>query len=465
MRKKMNKEEYQNIANLQETHWWYQGMKDISISIIKKYLPRHKKLRILDVGCGAGVTFPCFSIFGEVKGLDISDEAIKFCHEKKYYMVKKGSAEKIPFPDELFDLVTCFDVLYHKDVKNDVNALREFYRVLRSDGYLLIREPVDYGFLSRHDETVQARQRYQKKELKEKIQSNGFNIIKTSYVNCLLYPFIYIKRKFESKNINNASDIKRTNPLLNYILKKILSFEGILLKKFNLPWGISIICLAQKVPSSKKWPKLPSYLYELYKSNSYKIKTYIKLRWRLCPFHKIKKYIPKEGHILDLGCGFGILSNLLAIESDKRIVHGVDISKKRIYEAKKTINNRNNINFDCDSLIGGCHSAIDLKQYNSIIMSDFMHHLDIKEQKDILKLIYENISDNTQLFILDVNKNKSIKYHLANTADLLLNRKKSNFRSTTDWSRLLKEIGFNVAQTIDLCDNLPFSDFLMIAKR
>ena len=242
----MKKEEYNNIATLADTHWWYQGMKNITITILKKYLSLENKIRILDVGCGTGFMFPYLSIFGGVSGIDISDEAIKQCHKRKYFMARQGTAENIPYANETFELITSLDVLYHKDIRDDLKVLKEFNRILKPGGYLMIRVPADHGPLSIHDQVVYTRQRYRKKELEEKIKTSGFKIVKLSHANFFLYPLAYLKRKFESRKDIPVSDIKKTNVTLNYILKNILFFEGKLLKILDLPWGLSLICLARK---------------------------------------------------------------------------------------------------------------------------------------------------------------------------------------------------------------------------
>ena len=217
--------------------------------------------------------------------------------------------------------------------------------------------------------------------------------------------------------------------------------------------------------SSKKinqfnWPHIPQNLLKLYNNNSKKNKIYLKLRWRLCPFYKIINYIPKSGNILDIGCGFGILSNILALESSQRIVKGIDISESRIIESKKTIRERKNIQFLIQDI-----KDIDYKIYDTIIMSDFLHHLDNVRQTNILKTIYDKLNKESRLIILDVNKTNSIKYYFANIVDFILNGKKSNFRSNLEWESVLKDIGFTIENVVDLSKGLPLSDFLIIAKK
>ena len=55
-----------------------------------------------------------------------------------------------------------------------------------------------------------------------------------------------------------------------------------------------------------------------------------KLKFYLFPFTKIETFIPKKGFIVDLGCGHGLLTNLLGFTSDSREVLGLEINKNRI---------------------------------------------------------------------------------------------------------------------------------------
>ena len=55
--------------------------------------------------------------------------------------VKAVPDGSIPFPDSTFDLITCFGVLHH--IPNVSFVIGELQRVLRSDGTLLLREPIN----------------------------------------------------------------------------------------------------------------------------------------------------------------------------------------------------------------------------------------------------------------------------------------------------------------------------------
>ncbi len=88
--------------------------------------------KVLDVGCGKG-----FQIFElkqmmhgiEVRGLDISTYAIDHAHPEVKHMIDHGSAAKLPYRDEEFDLVFSINTLHNLHNRDLYAALRELQRV------------------------------------------------------------------------------------------------------------------------------------------------------------------------------------------------------------------------------------------------------------------------------------------------------------------------------------------------
>ncbi|OGH14330.1 MAG: hypothetical protein A2687_01740 [Candidatus Levybacteria bacterium RIFCSPHIGHO2_01_FULL_38_26] len=241
----MLKRQYENIFKNQDNHWWYKGMRAINESLLKKYLPENKPLKILDAGCGPGAALVYLSKFGDVVGVDISDDALKFA--KKRGKVVKGDVSDLPFKDETFDVVVCLDVLYHKwvDLKK---ALSELKRVLKPGGVLLIREPAFDWFKSSEDIASATKHRFTKNEVKGEFD-NSFVIKKITYVNFFLFPFALIKRIPEVvgfKKKRGVSDVQAASPFLNKILLFIFQKEQSLINYVNFPFGTSVICVAQK---------------------------------------------------------------------------------------------------------------------------------------------------------------------------------------------------------------------------
>lgn len=246
----MYKSEYQNIFANHKTHWWYLGMRQITIALLDKHLSRKRNLKILDAGCGPGTAFSYLKRYGQLIGVDASDEALRYARKHNQVKIVKASVSSLPFKDNSFDLVVCLDVLYHLWVKNINQALKEFNRVLKPGGFLFLREPAFKWLKSSHDLVDFGQRRFTKRQLQQALKRNSFKVGKISYANFLLFPLVLLKRLPESlklKKTSPKSDIRKLPPVLNLFLFKTLRTEAILLKYFNLPWGSSLICLAEKV--------------------------------------------------------------------------------------------------------------------------------------------------------------------------------------------------------------------------
>ncbi len=243
----MQKDEYKKMHELENYHWYFKFRKKLIGSFIDKICKNRKNLEILDAGCGTCMFTPILQKYGNVMGIEIYQDAIDICHKKGFNNVKKMSVNDMKFKDESFDFIACFDLLYHKNVKDDDLALKNLYKVCKKDGKLLLTDSASKILFGRHDLALGGKKRYNKNELKSKIEKAGFKVERISYYNFFLFPFVLIKRKLNIIfNKTPKSDIKKENFIINYTLEKITSFEAKLLNITNFPIGVSLVCIATK---------------------------------------------------------------------------------------------------------------------------------------------------------------------------------------------------------------------------
>ena len=239
--------EYRNIFENEESHFFYVSNHKIILELLSRFLPKKRKLKILDAGCGTGLLAKKMSVFGDITGLDFSGEAIKFA-KKRGVKVKKGSVTTLPFKGSTFDAVVSIDVLYHSSIKDDKKALAEFRRVLKPGGILILRLPANKWLHLKHDTHVHTRERYTKKEITERLVSCKFNMVSSSYVNAALLPLALLKQviEFYEKTSRPSSGVEKVNPIINNTLKFILSLELPLITRGLLPFGLGIVAIAKK---------------------------------------------------------------------------------------------------------------------------------------------------------------------------------------------------------------------------
>ncbi len=242
----MEKEQYEILYRLEESHWWYLGMRRMVDSLLQPYLDRDRPLRILDAGCGTGGMVKHLQQFGTVVGLDLSDDALALCRRRDLPHLSRGSVERLPFAGDSFDLLTSLDVLYHRAVVDDWLALSEFYRVLRPGGVLLLRVPAYDWLRGAHDVAVHTRHRYSHRELVLKLYGSGFRLQKLTYANALLFPVAAAKRLVEDSRHPLRLDLEMPSPVINRLLLGVLSLESALMRRVSFPWGLSLVAVAVK---------------------------------------------------------------------------------------------------------------------------------------------------------------------------------------------------------------------------
>jgi len=93
---------------------------------------------VLDVGCGQGIDLIRFARGGaRVTGIDLTPRHVELARQHLEALglegvVFEGDAERLPFPDDSFDIVSSNGVLHH--TPDMEAALREIRRVLRPGG-------------------------------------------------------------------------------------------------------------------------------------------------------------------------------------------------------------------------------------------------------------------------------------------------------------------------------------------
>ncbi len=170
-------------------------------------------------------------------------------------------------------------------------------------------------------------------------------------------------------------------------------------------------------------------LFLLYKSQGIIKASWTVLRILILPYKKLDSLIPENGTIVDIGCGNGGLDNYISLSSYKRKVLGIDLSKKRIASAKKTVKKRNNIEFKLGNAV-----LEKLPKADCFILVDVLHHIDFQNQEKILKFLAKKLDANTQLIIKEIDPSDKIPFVFGQLFEKILYPKEKIYaRSKKDW--------------------------------
>jgi SAM-dependent methyltransferase len=240
----VNPEEYARMFAAEDRQWWYAGMRAISLALLGPP-PAGARARLLDCGCGTGAVVAHLGRRGPAVGVDLSPEALHLARTRGVAVARAGLLA-LPFADATFDVVTSFDVIYHRWVKDDAAAVREMARVLRPGGRLLLRVPALKLLWGAHDEAVHSRHRYTRGEIQALVGGAGLELRRATYANTLLFPLLLARRTLDRLTGRHGSDVAFLPAPMEAAFGAALRLEARLVKHVSLPVGASVFALARK---------------------------------------------------------------------------------------------------------------------------------------------------------------------------------------------------------------------------
>ena len=229
----------------EERQWWYVGMRAIALALLEGALPPDPRRRVLDAGCGSGANLAALARYGRAVGADVSEDALALARRRQAAAVG-ASVLSLPFGDTAFGLVTSFDVLYHRCVPDDAEAVRELARVLAPGGFLLVRVPALRMLWGAHDEAVHSRHRYTRAEVEALLRGAGFAVVRATYANFFLFPVILLRRTLDRLTGRHGSDVAFLPAPFEALFRRLLLLEAWLVRRVSLPVGASVLVLARK---------------------------------------------------------------------------------------------------------------------------------------------------------------------------------------------------------------------------
>jgi SAM-dependent methyltransferase len=246
----MNPAEFENIANAEETFWWYRGMHEIALRLLRRTLPATPS-RILEAGCGTGHfalrvarEFRC-----RMDLADLAREGLDYARANGLDRLVRADIRALPLADAQYDCVLSLDVLIHLERGTERVAVAELARMLRPGGLLMIRVAALDALRSRHSEFTQERQRFTKSKLLRLARANGLEPVRCTYLNSFLLPVAWFRFRVWEPLLRKQADsgVKPVAGWLNAALGAVLRVEGAWVGRgWNLPLGQTVVLIARK---------------------------------------------------------------------------------------------------------------------------------------------------------------------------------------------------------------------------
>lgn len=158
------------------------------------------------------------------------------------------------------------------------------------------------------------------------------------------------------------------------------------------------------------------------------------LKSLILPVSEIDQLLPRKGKILDLGCGEGVITILLAKEKNREVI-GIDNNSDRLPKAT-----RKNLLFKKADI-----TKLQISKIDGALLSDVLHHVNFAYQAKIIKKVYKNLQPTGILIIKEIDTEERLRSRLSRIWDFILYpRETVYFRKSSDLKKQLQNIGFKV---------------------
>ncbi len=204
----------------------------------------------------------------------------------------------------------------------------------------------------------------------------------------------------------------------------------------------------------------------LYKDQGFGTALHTRLRHWLCPLEAIESYVPRTGRILDIGCGHGLFTVLMALSSPQREVLGVDPSSTKIAAARRAGARVPNVAF-----LQGTADDAPPGPYAAVVITDVLYLLPRDVKAAILRQSHALLAPDGVLVLKTNDKRPRWKYAVAyaqeklmTTLGLTLGEHGLHFFSSQEHLALLDETGFHAERHV-LPSWTPYPHVVFVGRK
>lgn len=140
------------------------------------------------------------------------------------------------------------------------------------------------------------------------------------------------------------------------------------------------------------------------------VRAHVTVRWHTCPFRRIAASVPRQGRILEVGCGHGVFSAFLALQSPRRGVRGIDIDDVKIRSARTAAERvrRMGGDLDFDAVPAG---TLPPGPWDAIVVVDVLYLLSEDAQRTLLDGAARQLAPGGVLVVKEMGRRPRWKFH------------------------------------------------------
>lgn len=242
---RFSRERLARVEAMEAWHFWFRGR-----GVLVRELMGREKIEQgalhLELGCGTGKLAREMTKSGHrVVAVDYRPEGLdKIRESDPSAMVVRADATRLPFRNNVFDVITALDVIEHVD---DHAALLEVRRVIRTSGKIFLSVPAMQWLWSARDEEAGHLRRYSPNLLRAALVRAELGVVALRYYQFVLFPFIVASRLLGKSARGKAAQRHEEAriPVLNRVLGWVNDIEARVSARVSLPWGSSLIVVCK----------------------------------------------------------------------------------------------------------------------------------------------------------------------------------------------------------------------------
>src|SRR5438045_2637454 len=250
----MRQDLFGDLFEKEESYWWNVSKREMVLGLARAAAAANggRPPIGIDLGCGAGYTTKVFDDDWRMVGVDISEDALAFCKNRRLTRLCRVDLTNfaLPFNTRSVDLVLALDVIEH--VEDDLGALRECHRILKPGGALVTTVPAFMALWSPWDECLGHKRRYTAPELLERLRAARFTVRRSGYLFFFVFPAAAlvrsVKKIWQRDAASYSSDFMPLPGFINAALVKLGKFEKWMMTRWNIrfPFGLSVVAVSVK---------------------------------------------------------------------------------------------------------------------------------------------------------------------------------------------------------------------------
>lgn len=237
-----------NLYAQEEKHFWFIARKEFILQNASNYI--QPKNKIIEIGAGTGNVARYLQKNG-YENICVGEMHLNGLKYAQSYGMKECyqfDLLDIPFENE-FDTVCMFDVLEH--IPDDSLALQNVHKMLKNNGKIMLTVPSHMWLWNRDDAVAGHKVRYIKKELTDRLEKSGFEVLSSRYFFTSITPLLFLRRVLNKDDGSKVREEEYNSDIsMNSTLSNILLFISRIENRLNkfLPnlFGGSLFIIARK---------------------------------------------------------------------------------------------------------------------------------------------------------------------------------------------------------------------------